>query len=38
MLNMPFCQFLGFFKMNADTLTHLHAGEEKTYGFLAFLL
>ena len=32
-----FCRFLRFLKMVAATLTQLHAREEKTNGFLAFL-
>ena len=33
-----FCLFLRFGKRFAATLTQLHAREEKTHGFLAFLL
>ena len=37
-LNVPFWQISWILKTVAATLTQLHAREEKTHGFLAFLL
>ena len=37
-LNVPFWQISQILKTVAATLTQLHAREENTHGFLAFLL
>ena len=37
-LNVPFWSISKILKRVAATLTQLHAREEKTHGFLAFLL